>query len=100
MYFVNRYWEVNQTCFHEINCSKIIVGDALYEIDCFLQVTVMVTDSSSNNVATEKHWFVQSLSYACHQCKPWFGYPAQVWSTSLNAEYHYFLLKKISSRVV
>ena len=60
----------------------------------------MATDSSSNSVATEKHWLVWCLSYAGHQCKPWFGYPAQVWSASLNADFNYFLLKKISSRVV
>ena len=81
------------------NCSKIFVGDTLYEIDSFIQVTVMVT-SDSDSIATEKQWLVRCFMYSDHQCKPWFGYPTQVWSATLNRGFHYFLLTQIDGRAV
>ena len=83
------------------NCSKIFVRDTLYEMDSFVQVTIMVTEAASENVITEKHWLVRCFPYTCHQCKPWFGYPTQVWSTYLNTDVcTHFLLSQIDSRVV
>lgn len=82
------------------NCSKIFVGDTLYEIDRFVHVTAMIMDDSLDVAATEKHWLVRCLAYASHQCKPWFGYPTQVWSTALKTDFHYFFLNQIDSRVV
>jgi hypothetical protein len=81
------------------NCAKIFVGDTLYEIDSFINITAMVMDDS-NTVKTEKYWLVRCFSHAHHQCRPWFGYPTQVWSTALSQEFSYFLLTQIDTRVV
>ena len=34
------------------NCSKIFVHDTLYEMDCLVQVTIMVMEAASDNVIT------------------------------------------------
>lgn len=80
------------------NCSKLFVDDVLYELDCFIKVTVIVTNAT---VHTEKHWLVRCLKYVAHNCRPWFGYPSQVWGATYETDcYYYFLLNQIDARAV
>jgi hypothetical protein len=73
------------------------VDKKLFEINHFLQCTVIVDGSEC---ITQRHWLVHCSPYASHQCKPWFGYPAQVWSPVLETDFDYFMLNQITSRVV
>ena len=82
------------------NCSKIFIGDVLYEIHSFLHVTVIVMDDSSNVLRTDQHWFVKCQPYVPHPCKPWFGYPTQVWNIGLREKFQFFLLNHITNRAV
>ncbi|SMN02307.1 hypothetical protein SPONN_807 [uncultured Candidatus Thioglobus sp.] len=70
-------------------CSKEFVGEKLFEINHFLQCTV-IADCT----------LVHCSPYISHQCKPWFGYPTQVWSPVLETDFDYFMLNQINSRVV
>ena len=79
------------------NCSKVFISNKLYEINHFIQCTVKLSDSDST---TCKHWLVHCSSYQSHQCKPWYGYPVQVWSAVLNNDSEIFPLNMISNRVV
>lgn len=79
-----------------INCSKIFAANKLFEILCFVQCTVKVVDTSD----VQKHWLVKCSPFMSHQCKPWYGYPTEVWSSVLEDDYKYFTLDRIQSRVV
>ena len=82
------------------HCSKIFIRDTLYEIDSFVKAAVMATGADST-LTTEKHWLVRCFKYVSHQCKPWFGYPTQVWDTTYEiADPQYFLLSEIGARAV
>lgn len=82
------------------NCSKVFIDNKLFEINHFVQCTVLVTDSITDECMTHRHWLVHCSQWISHQCKPWFGYPTQVWSSELEMDFEYFMLNQICSRVV
>ena len=56
------------------NCSKVFIENKLYEINHFVQCTVIETDSATNETTTHRHLLAQCSSYLDHICKPWYGY--------------------------
>lgn len=79
------------------NCSKVFISNKLYEINYFIQCTVILSDSDNT---TCKHWLVHCSSYQSHQCKPWYGYPVQVWSAVLSNDSEFIPLIRITNRAV
>lgn len=65
------------------HCSKVFIGNTLREISYFAQCTIFKTDS--NGCCTSlRPWIVNCSSYMIHSCKPWYGYPTEVWSAVTN----------------
>ena len=83
------------------HCSKVFVQDKeLVEINHFVQCTVLVTDPTGVQSAPHKHLLVHCSPYMDHPCKPWYGYPRQVWASTLTTNFNFVLLNQITSRVV
>lgn len=82
------------------NCSKIFIYNKLFEIIHFVQCYISVSHHATNQQKTEKCWLVKCSPYMAHPCKPWFGFPTQVWASVLDNAYEYFTLEQTDSRVV
>ena len=81
------------------HCSNLFIDRKLVEINHFVQCTVFLTNPASSDCTTYTHWLVHCTSYMNHSCKPWYGYPTQFWA-SLNADFIFFFVHEITSRVV
>ena len=82
------------------NCSKVFIGDQLHEIICFVQCSVLVSDPTADESTTHRHWLVRCSPYISHDCKPWYGFPTQVWASVLEDDFDYYTPQQITSRVV
>lgn len=82
------------------HCSKVFVDNTLVEICSFVQCTCLITDVSSGNSTTHRHWLAKCSPYMPHRCVPWYGYPTQVWASVLVEDFEYYFLNQITSRVV
>ena len=81
------------------NVSKVLIQQKLFEINQFIYCSVLVEDPSTRSSSTYRYWLIHCSPYMDHPCKPWFGYPTQVWASVCNG-FTFFLLSQVENRVV
>ena len=69
---------------------------------------VLFTHEDQVNFETIKIWLVKCSPYMDHPCKNWcevrhvnwYGYPTEVWASTLENLFHFYLLEEITELVV
>ena len=80
------------------NSSKIFIKKKLFEIIRFVKCYVLIKEE--HHTETVEMWLVKSSPYMEHPCQSWFGYPTQVWASTLENDYQFYMIEEITDRVV
>ena len=80
--------------------SKVFIDSKLVEINHFLLCTVLGTESSTDHSFSHQHWLACCSKFTEHVCKPWYGYPTEVWGATTESDCFYSLVSSITHRVV
>ena len=95
---VNKNIKLSSTKSRYSNCSKAIIENKLVEIiefvNCLFKISFEETTSSHTQL------LVKCSPYIEHTRKNWYGFPIQVWASTLEDDFNFFTPKQITDRVV
>lgn len=61
---------------------------------------VLLKHEDQVNLETIKIWLIKCSPYMDHPCKNWYWYPTEVWASTLENDFHFYLLEENTDRVV
>ncbi len=80
------------------NCSKIIARHKVVEILRFVKCYILIKENDHEE--TTELWLVKCSPYMEHPCKTYYGYPTQVWASTLENNYDFYKIDEITDRVI